>query len=84
MKLVRGELPELLIWVHAYGESGATLTEQPEEIWTHPASSAIQVHDGGWHVVLPLWTTDESPSDLSVEVIVEPDGSAEVHDLHVL
>jgi hypothetical protein len=36
--------------------------------------------------VLPLWTTDESPSDLSVEIEIDIDieGRVSIHDLHVL
>lgn len=33
--LVRGEHPEMLMWVHEYGDDGATLVRQPEDIWTH-------------------------------------------------
>jgi hypothetical protein len=39
---------------------------------------------GGWHLVVPLWTTDESPSDLSAELLIAPDGVATIHDVHVL
>jgi hypothetical protein len=34
--------------------------------------------------VVPLWTTDESPSDLSAEVDVTPDGIATITGVHVL
>jgi hypothetical protein len=33
--LERGERPDLLVWVHRYGERGATLVVQPDAIWTH-------------------------------------------------
>ena len=82
--LVRGELPELLTWVHGYGERGAVLVPQPEEIWIYPESDAIPVDGGGWSVVVPLWTTDESPSDLSAEIDVDADGNAQIYDVHVL
>ena len=39
---------------------------------------------GGWSVVMPLWTSEESPSDLSAELEVTPDGEARILDVHVL
>jgi hypothetical protein len=84
-KVVRGEMPEMLTWVNDYGGAGATLIDQPDDIWTHRWSDAVEVGSGGgWHVVLPLWTTDEAPSDLSIELVIGSDGSASVQDLHVL
>jgi hypothetical protein len=73
-----------LIWVREYGADGAQLVPQPPEIWTHPYADAIRTDDGGWHVVLPLWTETERPSALSAEVIIDPRGSASIHDVHVL
>jgi hypothetical protein len=82
--LVRGHRPAMLTWVERYGGHGAQLVEQPEAIWSHPDTSAVATADG-WHVVVPLWTTDEFPSDLSAELSVSPDGShARVLDVHVL
>jgi hypothetical protein len=83
-RLVAGQNPELLVWVREYGADGARLVPQPPAIWTHPYTDAIRTDDGGWHVVVPLWTEAESPSDLSAEVIVDPRGSASIHDVHVL
>jgi hypothetical protein len=34
--------------------------------------------------VVPLWTTDESPSDLSAELTVRPDGVVTLDDVHVM
>ena len=82
--LVRGDLPELLTWVRNYGEDGAVLVEQPADIWEHRYTDVVRRIDGGWHVVVPLWTEDESPSDLSAEIIVTPAGAATIHDVHVL
>jgi len=82
--LVRGERPDALEWVHAYGDHGATLVRQPDDVWDHPHADAVQTAAGGWHVVVPLWTTSESPSDLSAEVVVAADGSATLHNVHVL
>lgn len=82
--LVRGERPELLTWVHDYGEHGATLVEQPEDIWSHEWTEVGQRDDGGWWFALPLWTTDESPSDLSAEGSVSSDGQAILEDIHVI
>jgi len=83
-QLVAGGLPEMFTWVHEYGDQGATLVNQPEELWTHEWTDAVRTDDGGWHVVVPLWTTDEAPSDLSAEVVVNPAGAVVLHDVHVL
>jgi hypothetical protein len=81
--LVEGALPEQLAWVLDYRANGATLVAQPEEIWSHAWTDVIAVGTGGWSVVLPLWTTEESPSDLSAEVFVSPEGEATIRDVHV-
>ena len=39
---------------------------------------------GGWWAVVPLWTSAESPSDLSAELEVGTDGEARILDVHVL
>jgi hypothetical protein len=59
--LVAGERPDLLTRVTEYGDSSATLIDQPAAIWSHRDSTATSTNDGGWHIVLPLWTTDEAP-----------------------
>ena len=82
--LVRGDLPELLTWVQQYKGIGTALVTQPMEIWTHRDTEVTPTRDGGWHVVVPLWTSDESPSDLSAEVTVAPDGRARITSVHVL
>ena len=83
-RLVGGELPELLVWVHTYGEAGAVLVPQPDDVWEHEASEATRRDDGGWHVVVPLFTEAESPSVLSAEIVVDVRGAATIHDVHVL
>lgn len=83
--LVAGRVPhERLTWVRNYGSGGATLVPQPDAIWTHPQADAVKTAAGDWHVVLPLWTAEESPSDLSAEVRVKRDGTADLLDVHVL
>ena len=82
--LVAGTRPELLTWVDRYGEGGAVLIPQPEEIWTHDGADFVARPDGSAFVVLPLWTTDESPSGLSAEVEIAAEGVAEIVDVHVL
>ena len=82
--LVGGSLPDLLVWVRQYGQDGASLIQQPTAIWTHSRTSVTPVIGGGWVVVLPLWTTEESPSDLSAEILVTSEGRATIHDVHVL
>lgn len=81
--LVAGARPEHLTWVRRYGASGARLVRQPDACWDHPGADAVRRDDGGWHVVVPLWTTDESPSDLCADVVVQPDGRAVLQDVRV-
>jgi hypothetical protein len=69
--LVRGEGPEFVL--------------QPDDIWTHEWTDAELLPDGRCHVLLPVWATDESPSDLTAEVHVGTDRRATpLYDLHVL
>jgi hypothetical protein len=76
---------DLWLWVREYP---AELVPQPAEIWTHRHSEAGELDDGsGWWVVLPMWTKEESPSDLSLEMTVLSTSQglqAEVHNLHVM
>ena len=82
--LARGERPALLTWVGNYGQSGAELVLQPEEIWTHPDSDLQVRSDGTAWGSLPLWTTEEQPSDLTVEFEVNPKGAVTLGDVRVL
>lgn len=76
--LVRGERPELLTWVQSYGGSGTTLVDQPEEIWTHQESDHFLRNDGSVNVLLPVWTADESPSDLTADIRIDANGTAAI------
>ena len=82
--LVRGERPSLLTWVNVYGASGAVLIIQPDDIWSHPDSQVELRHDGTAWGVVPLWTNEESPSELSAEFEVDAHGRVEIRDVHVL
>ena len=82
--LIAGERPELMTWVREYGESGARLVPQPESIWDHPSTEFDARPDGSCFGVVPLWTSSESPSDLSAEFEIDIDGIARVTDVHVL
>jgi hypothetical protein len=79
--LVSGERPELMTWVTAYP---ATLVRQPDLIWSHGESEVVERDDGTAYGVLPLWTADESPSDLSVEIEIDAHGKVTLSDLRVL
>lgn len=83
-RLVSGEIPEMMVWVDSYGENGARLVEQPDVMWRHPESDAVAIDAGGWHIIVPLWTEDESPSDLYAEFMVDEEGSAVLRDVRVL
>jgi hypothetical protein len=83
-RLVRGDYPDLLVWVQMYGGGGTTLTAQPNSIFEHGRTDAIATLDDGWHIVVPLFTTDESPSELSAELVVDRTGTARITDVRVL
>ena len=82
--LSSGDLPDMLAWVEQYGADGATLIRQPEEIWEHPDSQIEVRSDGSAWGVVPLWTTDENPSDLSAEFALNAAGRVEIRDVYVL
>jgi hypothetical protein len=83
-RLTAGEFPEHLTWVRRYGRDGATLVRQPEAIWDHPRSEVLERDDGSFAVTVPLWTTEQSPSDLSAELRVSSDGVVAVDDVRVM
>jgi hypothetical protein len=77
-------MPELLVCVRDYGPSGATLIDQPASIFDHPRADAVRVTNGGRHVVVPLFTAEEAPSDLSAEIAIDVEGTARITDVRVL
>jgi len=79
--LVGGRRPDLMTWVTAYP---AQLVRQPDLIWSHVESEVVERDDGTAFGVLPLWTTDESPSDLSVEFEIDSQCTVTLSDVHVL
>lgn len=81
--LVTGTRPDLLTWVREYGESGAQLVAQPEDIWTHSRTDYVERADGTAYGSVPIWTTAESPSDLTAEFEIAADGSVHLTDVHV-
>ncbi|RHW22399.1 hypothetical protein D0Z08_31590 [Nocardioides immobilis] len=81
---MQGERPSLLTWVRNYGSTGAVLTVQPDDVWTHPDSDLEIRPDGTAYGVVPLWTTEESPSDIAAEFEVDTRGRAEILDVRVL
>ena len=78
--LVGGERPGVMTWVTAYP---ARLVVQPELIWSHARSEVVERGDGTAFCVLPLWTTVEAPSDLSIELDIDSQGTATITDLRV-
>lgn len=85
---MRGAYPDMLLWVHRYGPrgeaaSGAVLIDQPAEIFDHRYADAIEMAAGGWALDLPLWTDQESPSELTASVTVAVDGTVTVGDVRV-
>ena len=83
-ELVEGRRPDLLVWVRNYGASGAGLVTQPEAIWDHPETDYLQREDGTAAIVVPLWTVEESPGDLSAELEMTAAGAVELTNVHVL
>jgi hypothetical protein len=83
-QLAVGDRPELLTWVSDYGQSGTELVIQPDEIWNHHWTNYAEREDGSAYGSVPLWTTDQSPSDLSAEFEVTPFGAVLLTVVHVL
>jgi hypothetical protein len=73
-----------LLWIREYP---AKLVPLPADVWVHPETVTFAYDDrSGWAVVLPLWTTAESPSDLSLEMSVIKRGTGfefEISSIHV-
>jgi hypothetical protein len=82
--LAAGTRPDLLTWVREYGESGARLVVQPDDILARRWTDYAERPDGTAYGSMPIWTTTESPSDLSAEFEIAADGSVELTDVHVL
>jgi hypothetical protein len=76
--------PDLLTWVRQYGESGAQLVVQTEDIWAHRWTDYAERPDGTAYGSIPIWTITESPSDLSAEFEIAADGRVELTNVHVL
>ncbi|WP_237700666.1 hypothetical protein [Janibacter sp. HTCC2649] len=83
-ELVAGRRPELMTWVDNYGAAGAELIPQPDDIWEHRLTDFVPRDDGTAYIVLPLWTSDEAPSDLSAECELSKTGQIEIIDVHAL
>lgn len=87
-QLVQGDRPDMMLWVLRYrprGEPdrGATLIDQPDEVFDHRYIGVIEINDGGWALDLPLWTTEEALSDLTVSMAVSADRAVTIDDLRV-
>lgn len=52
--------------------------------WDHPQTEFLEDEDGAASIVVPLWTVEESPSDLSAELEMTAAGAVEVTDVHAL
>jgi hypothetical protein len=57
-----------LIWVRDYP---ATITALPAEAWDIADAIENHEHPGTWSLVVPLWTTQEGRSDLSLEATAQ-------------
>lgn len=83
-ELVAGGRPDLMVWLRRYGDSGAELAPQPDAVWEHRLTEVVERGDGTLAFNLPLWTAQESPSDLSAEGEIDADGAVRLTDVHVL
>jgi hypothetical protein len=88
-RLTSGRLVSANLLRRAVEEYGKTLVEPPRSAWDEiDAVQAPDLKPATFHVVFPLWTKEEGPSDLTLELrLVEAYPGAletEVVDLHVL
>jgi hypothetical protein len=60
---------------------GATLVGLPDEAWE---TSVSQWMDGYWHVLVDLYTEDEGPSDLVLDVRVREHGAGYRFEVHLV
>lgn len=68
-------------------EYGRTLTALPDGAFDLADAGTVNDRSGEWWIVVPMWTSEEGRSDLSLEVAALPtsDGHRfEITDLHVL
>lgn len=75
---------ELSYWVQQYP---GRLVPLPPEAWDESDHGRVEIEDGRWWVVVPLWTQGEGRSDLSLEATIrERPGqiSVEIDNIHVL
>ena len=78
--LAAGERPHVMLWVHEYP---AVLVRQPDDIWTHRLTDFKRREDGSAWAELPLWSTNESPSDLTASIEVSATGHVSIRDVRV-
>jgi hypothetical protein len=65
----------------------ATLVDVPEDAFRLASVYELRGQDHSWHIDLPLWTSEEGRSDLTLSVeIIEVRGKLKVtmRDVHVL
>jgi len=83
--LVRDQLAHdgFELWI---GDYPGELVDLPDAVWD-VAEAGETSAAGTWWVVVPLWTDDEGPSDLSMEGTIVEAGSelvVTINDVHVL
>jgi hypothetical protein len=64
-----------------------TLVEMPADGWLYSEHDYNVQDDGSWSAYVPLWTTRESPSDLTMEAVVWDDGvnvTAKISMVHTM
>jgi len=81
--LVDGRRPEHLLWVSRYGENGATLVRQPDDLLDHPYADAVRTTVAAGTSWCPCGRPRKHQATFRPRSW-RPDGSATLHDVHVL
>lgn len=70
------------LWIEDYP---ATMVDLPDEAWAFSVHGPLE--SGMWWVTVPLWTSEEGRSDLSMEATVYDDCTditVKIHTIHVM
>jgi hypothetical protein len=88
LALLAPDVDDLYLWTRAYGSQGVVELVMPPGTAGDWDIDSTDLHDGGKHVAVGLWTRQEGRSDLTLEVDLHCDDHGRwrprIRDLHVL